>query len=438
VSTPVATLLPLTSLKNFQAALNFIAWLKKTGQQGWQMLPVSDPLSFPYRGMGIGLASYFYDNRMPKEQRVYLLSRSDFVEANRVWLDDFALFKALEEHFGTNQWWRWSEAVARYEQTALTLWRKKLRERIEIFTDEQFFLTNQMLHLKQAASQQGIKLIADLPFYVAKESPLVWAHQECFILARDGSLPLQSGVPKNKDEPFNEQFWGHPLYNWQETDNNLMVDIFYQRLKFLAYFYDLVRLDHVNGFFRYGMMSLEHPSWSRKVDGPGGAVLLALLEKISNLGLGVYFEDTASESMRLEQFMKDTKMTGVGVLTLMYNVENNDEKLAMKIPDGRLKMKNLGGNKVVFSSTHDTPPLITWVKSLPPTIKKRVMLLNDCEGGLTDRSFALALRTKLLETKARLIVIPWQDWLLDNFRFNVPGREDLVNWNYKVLIEKYL
>ena len=438
MSTPVATLLPLTSLRNFKAALNFIRWLAKTGQSGWQMLPINDPITTPYRSDGIGLASHFYDNRVPREYRTWLLSRNEFIASQQRWLLDYALFKALSEKYHTRSWWRWPQNLAQYDQAAISATRIELADRIDVYIDEQYFLFNQFLHLKRFAANHNIILSGDLPFYVSQESALVWAHQELFMLGRGGQLKMESGVPAHPNEPFAQQFWGHPLYDWEGNSTAKIMSLFSLRLEFMSQLFDLVRVDHANGFFKYGIMSRQHPGWNKKANGPGSPAVKLLLKKFQELGLGVYFEDIASDKLRLEHFMKEYEVAGSSVLTLMYNIENTNQAQAAKVPDKNYLISRLGGSKIIFSSTHDTPPLITWVKNLPPDIKEKIIALNHLPPATTDKGLACNLRDMLLQQNARLIVIAWQDWHLDNFRFNVPGQEELTNWDYIVPISKYL
>ncbi len=438
MKTPVATFLPLTSLKNFKACLDFITWLKKNQQSGWLMLPINDSIAQPYRNQGIGIASFFYDDQVPQEYRQWIIDKNDFINEHKDWLLDYALYKALSEYFKTEHWWQWPPEIAAYQTEALINWRLKLRSRIEVFIDEQYFLMNQMKILKRKADEHEIVLIGDLPFYVAQASSLVWSHQDLFVLSQDGQLKFQSGVPASKDEPFGEQFWGHPLYNWEEAGVKKVISIFTLRLKFLSAIYDLVRIDHANGFFRYGIMSPENPQWNKKVDGPGAQAMDYLLKQAQKINLGIFLEDIASDSMKLEHYIKENQLVGMKVATLKYNLDNYDSKKLENISDSQLKLQNMGGNNVIFSSTHDTTPLITWVKALPESVKQRIIALNQFDSGITDRGFALALREKILTQKAKLIIIPWQDWQLDDFRFNVPGKEELTNWHYQVEIEKYL
>lgn len=439
MSTPVATLLPLTSLKSFSAQVDFLDWLRQTKQSGWQFLPVSEPLDFPYRGDGIGLAPAFLDRHLPPANRQLLLDYQEFITANRSWLLDYALFRALAEKYQTDCWWSWPAPLARHQEAALIACRQELAPRLDYYYQQQFALLNQFLQLKTEADQRQLTLIGDLPFYLRQESPLVWAKQKLFLLQHDGRLQFQSGVPALTDEPFAAQFWGHPLYNWADNDWHEIADLFVLRLKFLANFCSLVRLDHANGFFRYGIMSADHPRWSKKVDGPGRVAVKYLLRQTQALKLGIFFENIASDRVRLDQFMKEYQVAGMKVLTLLYNVENsNPAAYQEQITDHQLKLSQLIGNDVVYTSTHDTPPLMTWVEQLPAEIKERLLKVNRLGYRFNNQQIGNILRQEILDLKAKLIIVPWQDWQLDHHRFNVPGHEDLTNWNYFVDPNHYL
>ncbi len=435
MTAPIGTLLPLTSLSNFQAALDFIAWLKQNNQQAWQMLPLSDEIATPYRNQGIGLSPFFYDPHIPQEFRTWVISRDQFVADQEEWLLDYALYQALAEKYQQKDWRAWPDALAAHDVTALAQARQELHERVDVYIDQQYFLANQMLLLRRRAAESEIMLIGDLPFYLAPTSSLVWSHQELFQLGEGGQLVLQSGVPAAFDEPFVQQFWGHPLYDWAGNSLENIMNLFALRLRYYRAFFDLIRIDHANGFFRYGAMSPEHPAWCTKLDGPGNQAVEKLLQVAGNLELGIYFEDIASDKLRLEQFMKHYQIAGTRVLTLLYNLEATQE---IKVRDRDLSLESLAGNNIVFSSTHDTVPLITWVKSLPTPLKERFCDINNLPKSETDEHLATTLRERLLTLDARLIIIPWQDWQLDDFRFNVPGHEELTNWHYLVDIKKYL
>ncbi len=438
-NSPLGTFLPLTALKDFSAYLDFLAWLQKNNQSVWLMLPISAPVTMPYRGDGIGYDDYFLSASLPKKSQTYLFKREDFISQNKFWLEDFAVHQALSEHFGTKEWWTWPAGIKEHQRQALLDWKKKLSSRIDFFIDRQYFLANQFALLHQEARKREITLMGDLPFYLSQESSLVWAHQKYFLLRRHGELEIQSGVPALKDEPFAAQFWGHPLYNWQEAGTEKIMQLFTWRLSFLAQFFDTVRIDHANGFFRYGIMYPQNPKWSKKVAGPGKKALNILLNHCQTLDLGVFFENIGSQTMRLEQYMKEKKVIGMSVLTLAYNLDATLTGNQVPTPKCKqLALDQYKGKQVIFTSTHDTMPLLTWLKMLPAKIKTKFLLTNNLSPDLSDEQLLKKILHSLASNQSSLLIVPWQDWQGETFRFNVPGREDLNNWTYRVPIEKFL
>jgi len=417
--------------------VDFVLWLKKTRQNGWQLLPLADSWRTPYRNQGIGISPYYYDPHIPEDFQTWMLTREEFQEKMHYWLDDYALFQALCVELGTDKWWTWPDELLTRSLNAVESARLRLMSQIEAYIDQQYFLYNTLIHLRRHALENEITLISDLPFYVARESALVWAHQKLFMLGERGEMRLESGVPAASDEPFAEQYWGHPLYNWENSSLDAIMLLFEQRLSFLRGFSDLVRIDHANGFFRYGAMSPEHPGWNKKLQGPGRDAAVSLLGAVQQLGFGVYFEDIASDKMRLEQFMKEFDVVGTGVATLTYNVETKEPIPAEKVKDKDLRLSRLAGNRIVFSSTHDTPTLLSWIKSLPDQIRERFARVNGLAASSPEQ-LAAATRNLLLTLEARMVVIPWQDWWLEQWRLNTPGQEQLADWHHRINLRAHI
>ncbi len=423
------TLLSLASLRSMKQAQALVSFLRRTGQTCWQVLPVSAPLSQPYRGQGIGIAGQFFDNHLPEEWQSWWLSREEFVSQNQFWLPDYAHFQALVRTLKTDEWWRWPRELALRQESALRESKLKLTSEIAGFEDQQYVLYNSFLHLRRFAAENEVILSGDLPFYISRESAMVWAHQKLFLLGECGEMRLQSGVPAAPDEPFAQQYWGHPLYDWENNEIDDIMQLFYERLRFMRGWCDLVRIDHANGFFRYGAMSPEHPGWNRKLTGPGKPALVKLLGDLQRLQFGVYLEDVASDKMRLEQFMKEYELAGVSVVTLMYNVEATGK---LKIRDQDLDLNRLAGNKIVFTSTHDTPTLLGWVKRLPAEVRSRLVAINNLQDHAGDAALAAQIRERVLTLPARMVIVAYQDWQASEWRYNVPGDEAQADWQHQV------
>ncbi|MDR0463083.1 MAG: 4-alpha-glucanotransferase [Pseudomonadales bacterium] len=433
----IATMLPLQSLTGMEDAYLFLDWLKKNRQSGWLQLPISENVGTPYRNFGIGVDGYFFDTRLKKDRQAWMITRDTFLQQNESWIFDYALYKAISDFFGNDKWWEWPDEIKKRDRDNIHKLQRDLSTQIEGYLDEQYYLTNQLMLLKEEATKKDLLMIGDLPFYIDQKSSLVWANQHCFLLSSDGELRITSGVPKMKDEPFSEQVWNHPLYDWQDAGASEILRVFEQRLLYMSQIYDMVRVDHANGFFRYGAIYPKNPSWNKKIDGPGIDAATEFLSIVQKFNLGLFFEDIGSDTTKLEYFMKEYNIMGMKVMTLGINTDatndNGYENPAL------FNLKNYDGNCVAFSSTHDTATLFGWIRSLTPEAKLRLQMINGWgDNNLSDEQLAMKIREGLIESKAKMVVIPWQDWHLETFRYNVPGKEELSDWFYKIRIKDYM
>ena len=434
----ITTFLPLSSLTGIEDAYLFLDWLKKTKQQGWLQTPIHDSVFSPYKNYGIGISSYFFDTRLKQERQAWVIDREEFLNKNSSWVFDYAFFRALSEYFNTDEWWQWPDELKKRDFNAMATWQPSLSRQIEAYLDEQHYLFNQLLMLRREANRRDLILIGDLPFYIARNSPLVWANQSAFVLNSEGNLRVTSGVPAAADEPFTAQVWGHPLYDWGGVDESIILKVFHERVAFLAPLYDMIRVDHANGFFRYGVMYPAHPKWDKKTDGPGAGAAQAFLADVQAQGLGLFLENIGSETTKLDYFMKDYGLLGSQVLTLAVNTDVKAEEGGGFEQEGWLDLKNYDADLVAFSSTHDTPTLFGWLRSLPPELKLKLQTVNGFNEAMSDETLATKIRERLLKSKAKLVIIPWQDWILETLRFNIPGDENKSRWDYKVQIQNYL
>ena len=309
-------------------AYSFVDFLKKSGRRYWQLLPLG-PTSYgdsPYQSFSSAAGNpYFIDLDMLCEdgllshaeieavdwgrnegrvdyEKLYLnrfriLERAKqrgygrdkahiaaFVEANRAWLLDYALFMALKRHFGMLAWPNWpDDAARRHDEAALAAYRIRLKPDIELFIYMQYLFFKQWQKLKSYTNSLGISIIGDVPIYVAMDSAEVWAERELFAL--NGQLVPEevAGVPPDY---FNAdgQLWGNPLYNWQRLEETGF-DWWIRRMSAAARLYDVIRIDHFRGLESYyavpcGEKTARHGRW---IKGPG----MKLITAIKN---GAYYE----------------------------------------------------------------------------------------------------------------------------------------------------
>ncbi|HVF69478.1 MAG TPA: 4-alpha-glucanotransferase, partial [Xanthomonadales bacterium] len=262
----IGTLVPLSALSSlhskkedqdtFETGMAFLDWLHRTGQTAWQMLPLHQTqlekdsaikrVPSPYKGYGIGLDPKYLSSVNPKleyrnskqiqktndinikrfENFDFEISKiasnfefraSDlekFIHENKDWIYDYALFCALTDHFGTDDWRRWETDLRDREKAALNKFSKLFRREIDQHVLLQYQLHKEYEKLRDKAKKLNIKLIGDLPYYLSINSPLVWAHQNIFQLKRGGEMEFVSGLPDGPAAHFGRQVWGHPLYKW--------------------------------------------------------------------------------------------------------------------------------------------------------------------------------------------------------------------------------
>ena len=314
-------LLPISSLPSpygigtmGKAAYDFIDFLVEAKQSWWQILPAG-PTSYgdsPYQSFStyagnpyfIDLDMLVADGLLKKKEvtsidwgsdpryvdysRIYegrfaVLAKAKargwqrdsaevaaFVEENKRWLPDYALFMACKRHFGMKAWTEWDEDIRlRKSQAVLEEYREKLREDVEFFIYLQFLFFRQWNKLKAYIHQKGIRIIGALPIYVALDSADVWAEPEWFQLDERNVPTEVSGVPPDY---FSEdgQLWGNPLYRWDamQTDG---FGWWIRRVDGAGKLFDVIRIDHFRGLesywsVPYGEKTAKNGRW---VKGPG-------------------------------------------------------------------------------------------------------------------------------------------------------------------------
>ncbi|MCA9961640.1 MAG: 4-alpha-glucanotransferase, partial [Anaerolineales bacterium] len=211
---------------------------------------------------------------------------TQFCEEQAFWLDDFALFMAVKNHHADHEggvWNTWPTDIARREPAAMQQWSAKLADEIERHKFLQFLFFEQWLALKQYANDRDIKVIGDIPIFVAYDSADVWANPDLFYLHEDGSPEFIAGVPPDYFSATGQR-WGNPLYRWArmaQDDFSWWV----KRLQMTFTQADIVRIDHFRGFDAYWEIPAEEPTAivGRWVKGPGIDFFQKMREQLGDL-----------------------------------------------------------------------------------------------------------------------------------------------------------
>ena len=464
-------LMPISSLPSpygigtfGKAAYDYADFLAAAGQRCWQLLPLG-PTSYgdsPYQSFStfagnpyfIDLDALIEDGLLTREEvvsrdwgddprcvdygkiyesRFAVLAQAKargwerdraavaaFEEENKGWLPDYALFMALKRRYGMAAWTAWpEEAIRLHRAEAVAKYREELRGDVELFVYMQFLFFRQWEKLKAYINALGIRIIGDLPIYVALDSADVWAEPEQFQLDENGVPTEVAGVPPDYFSA-DGQLWGNPLYNY----DRMRADGYawwIRRVAGAAKLYDVIRIDHFRGFesywaVPYGEATARNGRW---VKGPGMSLVGTLTQWFS--GTEFIAEDLGYPSPEVRKLLADSGLPGMKILEFAFDVHEPSDYLPHRYTE----------NCVCYTGTHDNSPLALWRKEAPRecvALARRYFAVGRSEGlnfGIIRGGMA---------SVAKLFVAQMQDYLElgEGHRMNTPGLAG-GNWTWRML-----
>ena len=461
-------LMPISSLPSpygigtlGKAAYEFVDFLALAGQSWWQILPVG-PTSYgdsPYQSFSTYAGNPYFvdldtlceegllkkeevaalnwgsdpshvDYALIYENRFPLLEKATrrgwqrdeaqvaaFVEQNKLWLPDYALFMALKRRFGMKAWTEWPDEDIRLRKPeAVERCRRELAADIRLFTYIQFLFFRQWEALRSYAHEKGVGIIGDLPIYVAMDSADVWADPKSFQLD-EKNVPVEvAGVPPDYFSA-DGQLWGNPLYNWDA----MKADGFgwwIRRVDGAARLYDVLRIDHFRGFesywaVPYGETTARNGRW---IKGPGMDLVGVLTGWFPDLQF--IAEDLGYLTPEVKQLLQDSGLPGMKVLEFAFDSREPSNYLP----------HTYSHNCVCYAGTHDNAPLTRWRKEAAKediAMAKQYLGLNRSEG------FIRGVLRGGMSSVADLFVAQMQDFLEDAGRINTPGVPS-GNWQWRM------
>jgi 4-alpha-glucanotransferase len=332
------------------------------------------------------------------------------------WLEPYAWFRALKDHFGGRAWWDWP-AWARSPKGMGEALRAPLRGEAEAHQFFQYVFFCQWGRIRVEAASRGIGVIGDIPIFVAADSADAWAHPELFELGRDGRPVAVAGVPPDY---FSEdgQLWGNPLYRWEAH----AVDGFAwwkARLKASFAMYDAVRIDHFRGFDAYWRIPLpaENARTGEWRKGPGLEFFRAIREAFPRSR--IIAEDLGLMTPSVEDLLRDTGLPGMAVLQFAFGGDAKNPYLP----------HNVTPNGVIYPGTHDNDTTLGWYSSAGDAVQdhmRRYLRVSGAEAGWD-------LIRAAYSSPSNMAVIPMQDilGLGSEARLNSPGKPE-GNWRWRL------
>ena len=448
-----------------KAAYDFADFLAEAGQHYWQMLPLG-PTSYgdsPYQSFSTFAGNPYFidpdllveDGLLTKQEvkayrwgsdprhvdygavynsRLKLLSKAKkrgwerdreevtaFVAENARWLPDYALFMACKRHFGMRSWTEWEDEDIRLRRSQLVLeqYRTLLREDVELFTYIQFLFFRQWSALKRYINGLGIRIIGDIPIYVAMDSSDVWSEPENFQLDENKKPTEVSGVPPDYFSA-DGQLWGNPLYDYEAMRKNGF-EWWIRRIGGATKLYDVIRIDHFRGFESYwavpfGKTTAKDGHW---VKGPGMSLVGVLTGWFHDIEF--IAEDLGFPTPEVTQLLADSRLPGMKVLEFAFDSRDTSSYLP----------HSYGENCVCYTGTHDNAPLALWRTEADRedvAFAAQYLGLNEREG------FNRGIIRGGMGSVAKLFVAQMQDWLDigPSHRMNVPGTS-CGNWKWRML-----
>lgn len=342
-----------------------------------------------------------------------------FCNGNASWLNDFAFFSALMDTFQGKVWTKWPQGLRQRKTQALEKYQQELKDDVAFHKFTQFIFFRQWFRLKRYANDQGIRIIGDLPIYVAHSSVDVWANQNVFQLDTETGDPLcVAGVPPDYFSKTG-QLWGNPLYDWKQLEETGF-NWWTKRMYYMFANFDLVRLDHFRGLEAYWSVpakekTAENGQW---VKAPGFALLNRLKQEFGQLSL--IAEDLGVISPEVIALRETFELPGMKILQFAFGSGPENPFLPIYHTS----------NCVVYTGTHDNNSCIGWFDEDASKEEKDYAL--KYLGKNTSQGIGWDLIRLAMSSVADRAVFPLQDVLElgSDSRMNIPSVAN-GNWTWR-------
>ncbi len=468
-------LLPVSSLPSAygiggfdEQAYKFVDVLVRAGQKYWQILPMG-PTGYgdsPYQSFSTFAGNPYFisldelvsrgylaaddllqlqqqaDERSVDYERLYntrfqVLRKAfensgirgngefqQFVSENEGWLPDYALFMAIKDSKEGQSFLKWEDDIKRREPETLRRYREEFEDDVYFYMFLQFEFSRQWNKLKSYANEKGVRIIGDIPIYVALDSADAWSHPELFQFTEELEPKAVAGCPP---DAFSEtgQLWGNPLYDWAYHDKTGF-DWWLARIRHCFRWYDMVRIDHFRGFDEYyaipfGEETAVNGAWER---GPGIRIFEEMEQKMGRQD--IIAEDLGFLTDGVRRLLADTGYPGMKVLQFAFDSREESDYMP----------HNYTANCVVYTGTHDNQTTKSWWDEMTEAdrnVALRYMNLPGKMEDLTAEEITWQMLVMAQRRVASLCVIPAQESLslTKEARMNTPSTLG-CNWHWRM------
>lgn len=344
---------------------------------------------------------------------------AEFCARQASWLEPYALFMALKDHFGGQPWWQWDRSVRFYDAAKKTEAAAEVADVVQAHRFLQYLFFGQWRQVRELAASLDIAIIGDVPIFVSRDSADVWAQPELFQLDAKTGTPLAvAGVPPDYFSA-DGQLWGNPLYDWKRhaADGYAW---WIERLAANFALYDVVRIDHFRGFETYWSIpadakTAKSGAWK---NGPGLEFFEAVKHALPDCRL--IAEDLGDLTPAVHALRHATGLPGMAILQFAFGGEADNTYLP----------HNLTANNIVYPGTHDNDTAKGWYAAANEKTRDHVRRYFRVDGRDINWDFVRAGYASV----SNLFIMPLQDLLNlgSAARLNTPGQAaDNWQWRYR-------
>lgn len=452
-------------------AYEFIDFLEKSGQKLWQILPMGqtgfgdspyqcysafagnpyfidvedlvdrgyldvEDLALLRDGNKVDRVDYslLFNVKMPLLRKAYeafeeregVEGIEEFKKRNRYWLEDYCLFMALKDRYNGRPWQSWPKEYKYRKKEAIDEAKLSLDEDMGYYLFMQYIFHKQWSLVKEYANDKGIKIIGDIPIFIAGDSADAWSRSRLFDFNRYKKPRKVAGCPPDAFSR-DGQLWGNPLYNWKYMKKT-RYRWWIERIRSCFELYDIVRIDHFRGFEANWAIPASSKTaakgrWQR---GPGMDLFMEVRRRFGDLP--IIAEDLGFLTPRVEKLLKNSGFPGMKILQFAFDAREENDYLPHRYEK----------NSVAYTGTHDNDTVMGWYDSVTAKDKEVCDLYLQAMKGIGSKEINYKFIEAALSSKSVMALTTAQDLigLGSEGRMNIPSTSR-GNWQWR-LDEKLL
>jgi len=358
-----------------------------------------------------------YTNFKEKANSLEISKFDVFCRNNKQWLNDFALFASLKNHFEGKAWTEWEKDLVKRKPETLDKYKNELSEAIDFQKYMQYIFFKQWAEVKAYANQNGIEILGDVPIYISFDSADAWTNPEYFLFDENMKPTHVAGVPPDYFSA-DGQLWGNPIYNWNEIEKEGF-KWWIERIKANLTLFDILRIDHFRGFEAFWSVPADEKTArnGKWVKAPGIALFQAIREALGEIP--IIAEDLGVITPEVEKLRDMFGFPGMKILQFAFNGDAENEYLP----------HNYTRNSIVYTGTHDNDTTRGWYDKITDEyVKRQIHEYMNCDG----KNISWDLIRLAWAAASKTAIAPMQDLLeLGNeARMNMPGSA-VANWSWR-------